>query len=76
MVKSANRTVTKAKAFSLFNLNHEPYRTEIWPVYRFINGKNGIMDVFWYVPKTVRTVRAFCKKSKNGTLFRMEGFAV
>ena len=61
---TANRTVVKAKAFSVFNFDREPYRTEIWSVYRFFNGKNGKIDDFWF-----GTVRAFCKKSKNGTLF-------
>jgi hypothetical protein len=29
----------------------------------FFNGKDGKIDYFWF-----GTVRAFCKKSKNGTL--------
>ena len=37
----------------------------------FFNGKNGKIDNFWF-----GTVRAFCKKSKNGTLFRTVRFAV
>ena len=43
-------------------------RNAVMSVYRFINGKTGKMGVFWY-----GTVRAFCKKSKNGTLFRTVG---
>ena len=31
----------KTKAFSIFNFNREPYRTEIWSVYHSFNGKNG-----------------------------------
>ena len=67
MVKNANRTVTKTKAFSIFNFDREPYRTEIWFVYRFFNGKNGKMDDFWF---------GFCEKSKKGTLSRTVRFAV
>ncbi len=37
-VKSVNRTVSKSKAFFVFNFDREPYRTEIWSVYRFLNG--------------------------------------
>ena len=37
----------------------------------FFSGKNGKIDDFWF-----GTVRAFCKKSKNGTLSRMVRFAV
>ena len=57
------RTVTKTKAFSIFNFNRDSYRTETWSVYRYFNDKNGNMDVFW-----LGTVRVFCKKSKNGTV--------
>ena len=45
-LKSVNRTVTKTKAFVIFNFNRELYRTEIWSVYRFFNGKNGKIDDF------------------------------
>ncbi len=67
-----NRTVSIKTPFSVTLLNresyrsknksffyHEPYRTQIWSVNRFINGKNGKMDVFWF-----GTVRAFCKNLK------------
>ena len=53
------------KNHSVCNFNREPYRNQIRSVYRFINCKNGKIVVFWY-----GTVRAFSKKSKNGTLFR------
>ena len=42
---TANRTVAKTRPFSFFNFNREPYRTQIRSVYRFINGKNGKMEV-------------------------------
>ena len=71
MVKKREPYRNKNKSVFIININREAYRTEIWSVYRFINGKNEKMNVFWF-----GTVRAFCKKSKNGTLFRKVGFAV
>ena len=48
--------------FSIFNFDREPYRTEIWSVYRFFNGKNGKIYDFWFGTvrdsvKSLKTVR-------------------
>ena len=44
-LKSVNRTVTKTKAFVIFNFNRESYRTEIWSVYRFLMVKTILVKI-------------------------------
>ena len=69
MVKSANRTVTKTKAFSISILIANRTVPEYGPFFRFFNGKNGKIDDFWF-----GMVRAFCKKSSLKTVRFLERY--
>ena len=51
---TANRTVAKTKAFSIFSFNREPYRNQIRSVYRFIKNRIMVKTEKWTFFDTVR----------------------